>query len=97
VVDNPQRPLGIVRLPSVGKEQPAQELLEAGGGLSQAPLLSRCSTSITVMETFGSGSEIVDEKIAEDNLVDDGGVPQVNMVNSLLVEVKVGGDTGEVI
>ncbi len=87
----------MIGLCSVDEEQPAQELSETVGGLNQAPLLSWCSTLTIVMETSGSASETVDERIAEENLFDGQGVPQVIMVYSPLVEVKVGGDTGEAI
>lgn len=87
----------MIGLCSVEEEQPAQELSEAGGGLNQAPLLSWCSTLTIVMETSGSASETVDERIAGENLFDGRGVPQVTMVYSPLVDVKVGGDIGEAI
>ncbi len=45
---------------------------------------------------FGSGSEFVDQRLAEETLVN-GGVLKVKMVNSPSVEVKVGGNTEEVI
>jgi hypothetical protein len=58
--------------------------------------LSRCSPSITVMYSSRSGSEFVDQRLAEETLVV-GGVSKVKMVNSPLVKVKVGGNTEEVI
>jgi hypothetical protein len=81
----------------VAEERPAQEMSEAGGGLPQAPQLSRCPPLITVIESSRSSSEFVDRRLAEETLVDGGGVPKVKMVNSLSVEVKVGGNMEEVI
>jgi hypothetical protein len=49
------------------------------------------------MESSGSSSEFVDQRLAEETLVDGGGVPKVKMVNSLSVEVTVGGNIEEVI
>jgi hypothetical protein len=40
---------------SVVEVEPTQEMSEAGGGLPQAPQLSKCSSSIVVIESFGSG------------------------------------------
>jgi hypothetical protein len=48
-------------------------------------------------ESFGSGSEFVNQRLVEETLVDGGEVPKVKMVNSPSIEVKVGGNTEEVI
>jgi len=95
-LDNADEATGMFGLGFVAEERPAQEMSEAGGGLPQAPQLSRCSPSITVMYSSRSGSEFVDQRLAEETLVV-GGVSKVKMVNSPLVNVKVGGNTEEVI
>ncbi len=69
------------------EEWQAHELSEAGGGMPQAPLLSRCSMTIAMIGTSGSSSEVIDERNAEVIFVDGGGVPQVSMVNSPSMEV----------
>jgi hypothetical protein len=45
---------------SVVEEGLAQEMSKAGGGLPQAPQLSKCSPSTAVTESSGSGSKFVD-------------------------------------
>jgi hypothetical protein len=49
--------------------------------------------TIAVMGTYGSGSEVVDERIVEGIFVD-GGVLQVFITNSPSMEVQVGGVKG---
>jgi hypothetical protein len=93
-LDNAAESNGKIGLCSDAEERQSHELSEVGGGLPQAPLLSRCLTTIAVIETFGSGSEVIDERIAEGFFIDGGVVPQVLMVNSALMEVKVGGVKG---
>jgi hypothetical protein len=95
-LDEVDEATGMFGFGSVVEEGPAQEMLKAGGGLPQATQLSRCSSLIAVTESSWSGSEFVDQRLAEENL-DVGGVPELKLVNSSSVEVKVGGNIEEVI